>query len=180
MSDALVQFFTQIPVFAELTPDELGEIVRAMQPRRFDPGEFVYRKGDPADGMYIVQSGEVDVLLPQLDGSSVHVRTLGQGEVIGEIGLLDKGTRSATIRAKDEAELVRLDGLTFDRLRAERRPAAYKIVRAVTLSVCQRFRAVDAEIRRSLAPSEEDSESKAGRPSGVTGWFRKLLVWKER
>ena len=66
------------------------------------------RQGDPGDGFYVIRSGEVEVFE---DG--VSVRREGPGEGFGEIALLRRVPRTATVRAVTELDLVRLEGEDF-------------------------------------------------------------------
>jgi len=88
---------TKIPIFEELSKRELSEIERILHRRDYEDGESIFRQDEPALGMYIIQSGEVAIVL---EPSGIQVSELHDGDFFGEVGLLDESPRSATARAK--------------------------------------------------------------------------------
>jgi predicted acylesterase/phospholipase RssA/CRP-like cAMP-binding protein len=83
-------------------------------------GETLFHAGDPADGAYVVVSGRVRVIEPTPSGEAVHVGDVGQGELLGEMALLegDGVGRTATIVAARDTELAFLPRAAFDELMA--------------------------------------------------------------
>lgn len=78
-------------------------------PQRFKAGEIIFREGDRGDQMYVIQSGEVDILL-----GKQHFATVGPGEPIGEMALINPGSpRSASVIAKTDCALVTIDQKRF-------------------------------------------------------------------
>jgi Fe-S-cluster-containing hydrogenase component 2/CRP-like cAMP-binding protein len=125
---ALASHLRSVPIFTELAGDEaeFSRLVDFLGPRvqlrRLNPGEVVFRQGDPADGFYLVRSGFVKVSQRHPGGD--HVLTyLGRGGYFGEIALLahvpevaalaPAGVRTATCSALDHVDLVRLGGDDF-------------------------------------------------------------------
>ena len=70
--------------------------------RRFAAGEIVFEQGDDADGVYIVQEGEIELLL-----DNVLVGLEQAGGIIGEMAMIEESTRSATARASPQAVACR-------------------------------------------------------------------------
>ncbi|HTQ34722.1 MAG TPA: Crp/Fnr family transcriptional regulator [Stellaceae bacterium] len=68
-------------------------------------GEFLFREGDAADAFYIVKRGVVQVISE--DG--ITYETVGEGGIVGELAIVDEGTRSLSVRAESRAELVKVD-----------------------------------------------------------------------
>ena len=65
----------------------------------FAEGEVIFRQGYPADNAYIVISGSVEIYNEHPDGSEGHIAVLHEGEMFGELGILDDAPRSASARA---------------------------------------------------------------------------------
>ncbi len=102
-----------LPAFAALEPDELSEILEHGRWVNVAPGEAILEQGEAGDAFYAIGSGQVEVLQ---DGTLV--RTLGPGAHFGEIALLRKVPRTASVVARTPVRAFRLDRDGFDGLMA--------------------------------------------------------------
>lgn len=93
-------------LFSLLDQVERAALSEHLKPRRFARGEFVFRTGDEATGMYLVRSGNVQVILDTYEGERVVVADLTPGDVFGEISFFDGGPRTASACASEESELL--------------------------------------------------------------------------
>ncbi len=100
----------RFPLFASLTPEQREVLVLHFQPHVAEPGERVIRAGDPADALYLISSGEVEVAV-----NGVRLKTQGPGDFFGEMALLSGGRRSADVTALDYSRFARLSGRDFHR-----------------------------------------------------------------
>lgn len=76
--------------------------------RTYSAGETIFQQGDVANDMYVVQEGEVEIIV---NGKVVETAT--EGHIFGEMALIDKKDRSATVRAKTECKIVPIDKKRF-------------------------------------------------------------------
>lgn len=141
---------TQIFLLKDLSADALALVERAATSFVVEGGVEIFREGQPADGLYLLRAGSVRV---SKAGSDTDVVMLGTGSHFGELGLLDDAPRSASVRANERTELVKVDG---ERLRAllDAEPAiAARFYRAVARSVSKRLRVTtdDLAFARQLA-----------------------------
>ncbi|UCF79417.1 MAG: cyclic nucleotide-binding domain-containing protein [Candidatus Eiseniibacteriota bacterium] len=74
----------------------------------YDDGEVIVKHGDVGDSMYVIQEGEVEVLVEE-GGKEVRLRVLGEGEFLGEMAIFEREVRSATVRALGKARLLTVD-----------------------------------------------------------------------
>ena len=68
-------------------------------------GDFLFQKGDDADALYIVKSGIVQVI----GEADLIYERVGEGGIVGELAIVDEGTRSASVRAQSRADLIKVD-----------------------------------------------------------------------
>ncbi len=115
-----------------MNPDVLREFDRAENWLRLRGGETLFRQGDPADAMYVVVSGSVEVALDGANGGSRRVLSvLGRGSCVGELGLLLDEPRAASVRAVRDSELVRFSKEDFHRLLELEPRAGIRIAQAL-------------------------------------------------
>ena len=87
-----------------------------MRREHFEPGEIVFREGDHGDWLYIVVSGEVEVLKGVPGHGEVALRRLGPGDCFGEIALLGDHVRTATMRSVSGLDVLAVDREAFHTL----------------------------------------------------------------
>jgi cAMP-dependent protein kinase regulator len=114
-----------LPLFADLSDDELSEVATFAQEISVETGRPLVREGDFSYEFMAIEEGEAEVTR-----HGEHVADLGPGDFFGEMGLLEKTLRNATVTAKTPMQLVTLTG--WDLRRIERSvPQAVARVRAV-------------------------------------------------
>jgi voltage-gated potassium channel len=94
----------KVPLFAELDAGEIAAIMRLLRAQQFEPGAVIVRRGEPGHSMYFIAAGEVEISLP----NESHTR-LGAGHFFGEIAVLQRTRRSATVSAVTRTSLLVLD-----------------------------------------------------------------------
>jgi CRP/FNR family transcriptional regulator, cyclic AMP receptor protein len=114
-----------IPLFEEVGDEELAQIAPFAQEVSVEAGKVLVREGDFSYEFMAIEDGTAEVTR-----GGEHVADLGQGDFFGEVGLLEKTLRNATVTAKTPMRLVTLTG--WDLRRVERTaPQAIERVRAV-------------------------------------------------
>ena len=113
-----------IPLFADVPDEELGQIATFAQEVVVNEGRELVREGDFSYEFMAIEEGEAEVTR-----EGQHLADLGPGDFFGEMGLLEKTLRNATVTAKTPMRLVTLTG--WDLKRMERHiPEAIERVRA--------------------------------------------------
>ena len=102
---APVKVLQRVPLFADLTKQEVQQIARLFKERRFAEGETVIQEGSGGAAFFVIASGEATVLV-----RGKKRTTLEPDDFFGEIAMIDEGKRMATITA--DSELV-CYGLTY-------------------------------------------------------------------
>ena len=180
MSQHLLDFFGKIPLFSQLNAEELGEVVRAIQPMELQEGDFLFQEGDPADAAFVVQNGVLQVYLDRPHGR-IELTTIETMDILGEITLVDGGKRTATVRAISKTSLFRLDKTEFDFLRRNLRPSAYKLMKEIAVTVCGRLRDTNQLIQEQWGTVVEppNAPKRDAQPSAPPGMLRRLQFWKQ-
>jgi CRP/FNR family transcriptional regulator, cyclic AMP receptor protein len=134
----------RVPVFAELADEDLRQIADVSVPRRYRPGEYVFREGDDSDTCYVVRSGHARALREHSDGRQITLATFGPGDFFGELAMFDNERRSATVQAADELDLLGILGDDMRALLARHPDIAVKLV----ISLGRRLRAANERLAR--------------------------------
>jgi CRP/FNR family cyclic AMP-dependent transcriptional regulator len=108
-----VETLRKIPLFAGLPTARLKLIAYTAEVVEFAPGETIVRQGDPADAVYILTEGEGEVFIKDVDGHEIKLTTMGQHSWFGEVAVISKGRRTATIRAVGRVATFKISADVF-------------------------------------------------------------------
>jgi CRP/FNR family transcriptional regulator, cyclic AMP receptor protein len=96
---SVVETLRKTDLFSALDDDALDALAAAGRPRTFRRGQYVFYQDDPGDTLLVVCAGMVKVIFSSERGEETVLVTLGEGEIVGEIALLDGAARSASVVA---------------------------------------------------------------------------------
>ena len=108
-----------LALFRGLAAGELARLNALLGRTIFPAGAIVLTAEQPGEVAYVVLEGTLRVRVAQPDGSEVTLALLGPGEVVGELTLIERATRSATVAALERSTLLWLDRATFQLCRRE-------------------------------------------------------------
>lgn len=94
------------PVFNNLTGRELRRVERIVHRRRFLTKEVVIQAWVPRSGLFVVETGTVNVVRQLSSGERVVIGSLGPGELLGEFAILDDSPRSTSIVAAEPSDMI--------------------------------------------------------------------------
>jgi CRP-like cAMP-binding protein len=140
----VVELLGRVPVFETLGPDDLVRVGEVAVPRRFAPGQVIFREGDESDTCYIVASGHARALREHSDGRTIALARFGPGDIFGELAMFDDERRSATVEAMDELQAFAVMSGDMRRLMREHPDIAVKLVTALG----RRLRAANERLAR--------------------------------
>jgi CRP/FNR family transcriptional regulator len=139
-----VELLRRVPVFEELTPEELGQVSAVAVPRSFKAGEIVFREGDDSDTCYVVRDGQARAIHEHPDGRTITLATFGPGDFFGELAMFDAERRSATVQAVGDLALLGILGDDMRRLLRVHPAIAVPLVTALG----RRLRAANERLAR--------------------------------
>ena len=130
------------PLFGALTTADLAAMRPLLHRRQFKAGAVVFQRGDPADDVYLIVSGQLRISVGSEDGREVAFRIVGAGEMVGELGVLDGSHRSADLTALRDSVLLGLGRPALQNLLATRPTMASGVIRFL----CKRLRETSEQL----------------------------------
>ncbi len=127
-----------VDLFSELEPRELDVLANVARDSHFSPGEVVVAEGDTSGRFHLVVSGTADITV-----GDQQVAEFGPGDYFGEVAMIDRQPRTATVSAHDDLRTLSLASISVRPLLREHPDIALKLLE----KVCARLRAADARLR---------------------------------
>ncbi len=104
--ETLFEVLQRIPIFQDFNQREFAKIEDILHHRNFATGEAIVREGEKGVGMFIILSGQVQILHAGTEGQSTILATLGPGDFFGEQALLDESPRTASALALEPCQAI--------------------------------------------------------------------------
>ena len=152
MSVRISEYLVDVPIFADLDDRERVAIEKFMFFNRIVAGDFVFREGDKGDFVCFVASGVLEVTKTNHQGQVVVIATLGKGSSLGEMSLIDKLTRSASVRARTAVSLVVLTRKGFDMVLKMHPDMGIKILRGIASLLSINLRKTSERLAEFMPP----------------------------
>ena len=163
MGEENAELLARVPLFSELSEGELDRIARVAVPRSYPKGVRVFHEGDDSDACYIVREGTLRVTREHSDGRAIALATLGHGDIFGELAMLDRGLRSASVETLSDSELLALPAADVRRVISTNGDIAWKLIVAIT----RRLRETNERVARQSFQTV---------PSRVAGVLSQLIA----
>lgn len=141
----------EIGLFGALSDDVLEYLSATLPVRLVDGGNHIFREGDAAREMFVVLSGEAEVLKRGKRGGETRVALLGPGDWFGEMSILDVQPRSASVTAVAPTRLLVINSEALDALYRRDLKAYSLIVLNVARELSRRLRVADGIIADFMA-----------------------------
>lgn len=139
------QLLRRSPLFSRLPDEEIDALLAHAVIERFRAGALIGAKGDPGSSMMAVLTGQVVISVLSVEGKQVVLNIINEGEVVGEIALLDGKERSADMTASTNCELLVIDRRSF--LPLLERPA---LTRELLRVLCEKVRRASEQVEDVL------------------------------
>lgn len=149
----------EIPIFALLEENEREELAAQLELVTYSPGDMIFHIGDPGDAMYLIGSGAVEVFFKNDTGERIVLEKAEKGDFFGELAVLERGSRSASVVAIEATEAYRLKHASLEKFLETRPHAAMHILAAMG----RRLRTTSEQLRhtatRNVNEEMEDTRS---------------------
>ena len=134
----VAEMLKRVPLFAGVKDRDLGRLAKVLSERTFAEGEAITIEGQSGVGFFVIEHGNATVSL-----KGEIIRTLGPGDHIGEIALIDEGPRSATVTASTDVRCRGMAAWEFRSFVQEHPEVAWSLLQ----TLASRFR--DTQARAS-------------------------------
>jgi sulfate permease, SulP family len=137
----------QLPLVGDFTADQIERLRGWLEPVAWPAGAVVFRSGDPGSSLYLVTKGRASVHILHDDGD-IRLATFAPGAVFGELALLDRGPRSATITADEDLRAFGLSEASFAVLCQQQPDLAIKLLTSLGRELSVRIRYANMTIQQ--------------------------------
>ena len=146
------------PFLDRLDGEARDLLLAAARPLAHAKGDRLVRHGDPSRGAYLLKSGAAEATVTLPGGEKLTVARFDAGSLFGEMALVERGTCTANVIATEKLDGWFIEREDFKSLVAQRVPAALRIQHALTLTLSEKVRHLNAKVID--APSPEDHPKK--------------------
>lgn len=137
-------FLKQIEMFIGLSDGMLDEVAKLCQSEIHEADSTIIERNSPPINFYLIQEGTVKIMTAPADtakdSSEAVVVTLGKGQSFGEMGLVDNGTRSATVKAATQTHLLVTDCASLRDLCEANTDLGYQVMRNIATDLSFKLR----------------------------------------
>lgn len=138
------------PLFEMLSNQELEYVADLSRPRRVGAGQIIFEEGELGDSVYVIASGEVEILRRDAGGEQKVIAVLGLQQFFGEMSLIDKEYRSATVRARGECDLLHLTAENLTTFRKHHRDGFTFVIINIARMISARLREANTRLAARL------------------------------
>ena len=157
MSDQIISALSMADIFDTLTHAQLALVAAICEPMTYQSGDIIIEENGRTDGMFIIVRGSVEILVnpgfvtksTDDDNEMALLTELRQGQVVGEIALVDQGIRTATARiGQNQTELLRIPRNSIINLCDTYPELGYKIMTNLAADLAYKIRNTDLTVRQ--------------------------------
>ncbi len=156
---SITELLKRSVLFSGLTPEQLDQIAALSREATYNADDLVIEEGAPSNEVYIIREGMVEVLISKIAVADVPgapqltpIVRLGNGQFFGEMALVDRGARSATVRcAKDDTALYIIPREEFWELCDNNHHIGYIVMRNIAFDLSFKLRHQNLQARLARA-----------------------------
>ena len=145
-SDDVLRLIEELRIFADLTERERSILSAVFRPRGLERGQTLCREGEAGRSFFVVVDGTIEIHKELQGGRQELLCEVGRDNMLGEVALIDRRPRSATMKAATPALVLECMADDFDRLFWAGTPFAYKLLDTIVTQLAQRLREADGEL----------------------------------
>jgi len=147
-SASRLSVLSKISLFTELSRRELGRVSDIIHDRKYEKGETLFKMGQPGAAFFIIMKGELDIIVPQDGGDPLTLATIGEGQSVGELALLDDSPRSAEAVASKNTHALAFFREDLHKLLKSEPHIGSKIYKTLSSIIGMRLRATNDQMQK--------------------------------
>ncbi len=138
-----------LPSLARFTTEELGVLVTVAAPRAITAGTVLFKEGDAGHSCILLVEGDLQVFRI-MAGRQQPIALLKPGALVGQLALVDRAPRSATVRAGTDAKVLEFARDDFDRLLYAQSPLALRFQEQIAVAGARQLRTSTEQLARII------------------------------
>ncbi|NBT28803.1 MAG: Crp/Fnr family transcriptional regulator [Gammaproteobacteria bacterium] len=131
----MIKTLRQVPLFSGLHDNDLTSLAQMAREVEVGVGDVIIHQGSQSDALYVVTEGQIRVFLTDESGKEIILSLDGPGTVVGEISVLDGGLRSASVAARQNTRLLKIEGSALRELLQSNMSLALALISALASQV---------------------------------------------
>ncbi len=153
LSSDIIDFFMNMPIFNKVNAEELKVVARHMNMLELNKDDILFKESEKGNFVCFIKEGELDVIKKsETTGKEVTLATLGQGQSIGEMSIIDDLSRSATIKAKCKTTLFVLSKSAFDLILDRHSKIGIKLLKGISRLLSNNLRETSNRLANYMPP----------------------------
>lgn len=144
-----------------LDDDDLSVLVNIAEIKSFYKNDAIFMENEVEDSIYLLVEGKVAIerrALPNQKVGSQHIQNVRRGQLFGEMGFLERRSRSATARAKSNVRVIRFHFNDLEQLLQNDKELGVKLLRTMAELLCRRLRRMNDQWLRTVSDTADLQE----------------------
>ena len=158
-------------LFEQLTEEDRAQLALVVDRRELTAGTTLFQAGEPGESLFVVSRGEVELFIKDTAGQKIVLTVARDGEIFGELALLDRGARTATALALVDTELLELDRDDLLLLFQKTPEAAVRLLAAVGHMTRKADELLQTRVSRNVNIEVEENLSTLQKIADWIAWF---------
>jgi CRP/FNR family cyclic AMP-dependent transcriptional regulator len=158
-------------LFEQLTEEDRTQLAKVVDRRELPAGTTLFQAGEPGESLFVVSTGEVELFIKDTAGQKIVLTVARDGEIFGELALLDRGARTATAIALVDTELLELDRDDLLLLFQKTPEAAVRLLAAVGHMTRKADELLQTRVSRNVNIEVEENLSTLQKIADWIAWF---------
>ena len=166
-----VRMLANNELFEQLTEEDRAQLAQVVDLRELPAGTTLFQAGEPGESLFVISSGEVELFIKDTAGQKIVLTVASDGEIFGELALLDRGARTATALALVDTVLLELDRDDLLLLFQKTPEAAVRLLAAVGHMTRKADELLQTRVSRNVNIEVEENLSTLQKIADWIAWF---------